>query len=661
VGYQHYTAFSEGAVYPPSYGQGCSAHDMHLLPYCVPQWCGDPINDECVPRWCAEQWCWVDEASCSGVPSPMPTSYFAPLRLTYSYEACNATNVFSAFYEGKTAPRPPPPPPYTPPRLPPSPPSRTYDVEWAIGSAATAALLLAFASVCYQLYRIIRSQQQEKRAAAREQAMAAIETTRQMRFAACFIRASDFLKLGKLVNHEQVRNGGRLVFRDSFNELALGDDYTIFISHQWTSFSAPDPSGEHYAVMCAAVRKIAGDKVSSSSSSGGRAEAADSSGKLEYMLDRIFIWVDFISIPQCNAETTKLAIHSLSAYASLASEFVIVAPRMEHHDTGAPIDFNTYRRRCWCRAEQVCHILRNGLDGMWLARSATDIQKLSSTRTAETLAAPLDEASMSYLSGSFKSKRKDDWMTFTEEEWLIESMRVFQGEVTQDMDKLALMLPILGLYAELYAVAEAMDVPFFANVLQLLRESRDEILPRTFRPKASPSSFSKRPKARLTTAQKERQTVLLGASAAHSQLAVQAVHGTADCVELELFGSLVETVEELVDEDAALRDRLRDSVLRRRGLLEKKRRELTRVDTKRITQMNASRISQMNARARWRKASRLFGFHLPLQGTPLRGSFGSFGRSSVFGSPTAPSLGSMRALEVPNCPAASSQSSRMSV
>jgi len=437
------------------------------------------------------------------------------------------------------------------------------------------------------------------------------------------------------VNHEQVRNGGRLVFRDSFNELALGDDYTIFISHQWTSFSAPDPSGEHYAVMCAAVRKIAGDKVSSSSSSGGRAEAADSSGKLEYMLDRIFIWVgarrahvldalgpyasrepsthaaqtqkwslplcdsaDFISIPQCNAETTKLAIHSLSAYASLASEFVIVAPRMEHHDTGAPIDFNTYRRRCWCRAEQVCHILRNGLDGMWLARSATDIQKLSSTRTAETLAAPLDEASMSYLSGSFKSKRKDDWMTFTEEEWLIESMRVFQGEVTQDMDKLALMLPILGLYAELYAVAEAMDVPFFANVLQLLRESRDEILPRTFRPKASPSSFSKRPKARLTTAQKERQTVLLGASAAHSQLAVQAVHGTADCVELELFGSLVETVEELVDEDAALRDRLRDSVLRRRGLLEKKRRELTRVDTKRITQMNASRISQMNARAR---------------------------------------------------------------
>jgi hypothetical protein len=182
VGYQHYTAFSEGAVYPPSYGQGCSAHDMHLLPYCVPQWCGDPINDECVPRWCAEQWCWVDEASCSGVPSPMPTSYFAPLRLTYSYEACNATNVFSAFYEGKTAPRPPPPPPYTPPRLPPSPPSRTYDVEWAIGSAATAALLLAFASVCYQLYRIIRSHQQEKRAAAREQAMAAIETTRQMRF-----------------------------------------------------------------------------------------------------------------------------------------------------------------------------------------------------------------------------------------------------------------------------------------------------------------------------------------------------------------------------------------------------------------------------------------------------------------------------------------------
>ena len=75
---------------------------------------------------------------------------------------------------------------------------------------------------------------------------------------------------------------------------------------------------------------------------------------------------------------TQLAIQSLSSYASLATEFLIVAPTVKHADTGNICDFSTYRKRCWCRAEQCCHLIRNGLDAMWLATTEDELQRLSS-------------------------------------------------------------------------------------------------------------------------------------------------------------------------------------------------------------------------------------------------------------------------------------------
>ena len=35
------------ATYPSAYGLGCTAHDLHLEPYCTPQWC----DGEVVTRW----------------------------------------------------------------------------------------------------------------------------------------------------------------------------------------------------------------------------------------------------------------------------------------------------------------------------------------------------------------------------------------------------------------------------------------------------------------------------------------------------------------------------------------------------------------------------------------------------------------------------------
>tara|TARA_B110001452_G_scaffold129118_1_gene107306 strand:+ start:178 stop:1305 length:1128 start_codon:yes stop_codon:yes gene_type:complete len=76
----------------------------------------------------------------------------------------------------------------------------------------------------------------------------------------------------------------------------------------------------------------------------------------------------------------------------------------------------------------------------------------------------------------------------TEDDWFEESIRVFQGEITNPWDKTTLVLPILGLYAEVYACAtgevsaeeEAM-VSHSRTVLRLIKENQDEILPRCIR------------------------------------------------------------------------------------------------------------------------------------------------------------------------------------
>ena len=92
-----------------------------------------------------------------------------------------------------------------------------------------------------------------------------------------------------------------------------------------------------------------------------------------------------------------MAIQSLSTYASVSTAFVIVAPTVTHRDTGRECDTETYNKRMcalsqtrhmnrpscpvnswvahgsrisprrWCRAENLCFSLRNGIEAMFLA------------------------------------------------------------------------------------------------------------------------------------------------------------------------------------------------------------------------------------------------------------------------------------------------------
>lgn len=156
----------------------------------------------------------------------------------------------------------------------------------------------------------------------------------RVRFPMCVMAVSHFRRLGKLISHEEARRLGMLVFLDSVEALANLGQHVVFFSHQWTSFTQPDPSQVQFISMvraCAQLQEVKG-------------------------LDIRYIWVDFLSIPQVNTDQQQAAIDSLAVYAAHSRVFVAVAPPCPHADLDSTVDFVSYSGRGWCRLEQVAYL-----------------------------------------------------------------------------------------------------------------------------------------------------------------------------------------------------------------------------------------------------------------------------------------------------------------
>ncbi len=103
--------------------------------------------------------------------------------------------------------------------------------------------------------------------------------------------------------------------------------------------------------------------------------------KMGWSMRATYLWVDYICVPQRSRATQTLAINSLPTYAYMASAFVTVAPTLEHADTCAATflirqvdhtprppnalfgrcvrcDVESYKRRAWCRVEQLSCFLQ---------------------------------------------------------------------------------------------------------------------------------------------------------------------------------------------------------------------------------------------------------------------------------------------------------------
>mmetsp|Transcript_24130 Transcript_24130/g.52665 ORF Transcript_24130/g.52665 Transcript_24130/m.52665 type:complete len:1264 (-) Transcript_24130:809-4600(-) len=278
---------------------------------------------------------------------------------------------------------------------------------------------------------------EEQRVASLETKMnEAISTITSLAHPMVLIRADDFVQLGRLISHEEARSRHFLYFVDSTRGLRRLRDHNrlIFFSHQWLAWGTPDPNAKQYKAMLQAIKYLQAKETGWEN------------------LEEVYVWVDFISIPQVSRATQGLAINSLPVYAGCCDVFIIVAPTAQHSATGEKCDAESYLKRAWCRAEQLSHACRLGVDHMFLA---TD-----------------------------KGLEPVRWG------WLKNSFMVFNGELTccarqhagiPQCDRQLLVTPMLGLYAELLAHQRRDTLrPHMEEVLEFMMHHEAQMFPANF-------------------------------------------------------------------------------------------------------------------------------------------------------------------------------------
>ena len=199
---------------------------------------------------------------------------------------------------------------------------------------------------------------------------------------------------------------------DTYEELVAfaKENPIIFISHQWHSWATPDPTGVQYREMVAAAEAIARNS---------RVDA-----------EEIWIFLDYLSIPQKNAHMRLAAIETLGVFASIARYFVVVAPPVEHVDTGIMCDKISYSRRGWCRLEQWGHMCTKGMANMFFW-SDGELRDLADRPDR-------------WAAGSASSSAEG---SFAKADWYKDSVMVFSGEYTNPGNKAEMVDVVLGLYA----------------------------------------------------------------------------------------------------------------------------------------------------------------------------------------------------------------------
>eukprot|EP00586_Coscinodiscus_wailesii_P004455 CAMPEP_0172487068 /NCGR_PEP_ID=MMETSP1066-20121228/15930_1 /TAXON_ID=671091 /ORGANISM="Coscinodiscus wailesii, Strain CCMP2513" /LENGTH=1142 /DNA_ID=CAMNT_0013253441 /DNA_START=382 /DNA_END=3810 /DNA_ORIENTATION=+ len=331
-------------------------------------------------------------------------------------------------------------------------PSQTTALALTIVGSILGALVIGFLIVfTVRRVRAIRKLQRDHERKMLITLDEAMRSTINLDYPLHLVRAKTFLNGGRLRRHELMRDEYKLFVLDTMSDVDRFIEegkLVVFFSHQWTAFDAPDHTGEQFKSMIKALQAIATIKG-------------------YHDLEDVWVWVDYSCIPQSNSSTQALAIRSLAPYASSACAFIVVAPPCQHKDLPTTCDMATYQRRMWCRAEQVCYLMRNGPDNMYIATG--------------------DEEE------PFKK---------VDEEWFREALLVFHGELTccrlehkgmQSCDRQSIVVPILGLYGELYRATEEMlrreisgdtETGFINESVRMfmkeIEANQEEIFPRTF-------------------------------------------------------------------------------------------------------------------------------------------------------------------------------------
>jgi len=198
-----------------------------------------------------------------------------------------------------------------------------------------------------------------------------IKASRMLQFPLALVRAREFRNLGRLAQHEWLRDRNLLIMLDTPRAAAKlrRKGCIVFFSHQWLSAQLPDPDERQYAAMVRAIEDMVRVRRLS--------------------ISNIFVWVDYCSIPQCSAEQQQLAINSLPAYVAACSAFIIVAPEAMHAERKHPCNFASYSSRFWCRCEVFCAVL-TAMSHHWTDTDASFLVSRSMARTVSVDMGPTD-------------------------------------------------------------------------------------------------------------------------------------------------------------------------------------------------------------------------------------------------------------------------------
>ncbi len=165
------------------------------------------------------------------------------------------------------------------------------------------------------------------------------------------------LSMTEIRSHEELFDRGEL-----YNFIAeMGK--AIFVSHQWASFSHPDPAAKQLGVL----KKCLENLMSGQSKIhlppvvelyGGRVKCPTTA----FYQQSLYIWYDYFSVPQGTGiqatEKRALAIGSIPSYCAEAHLFVVLCPSIPHADLeGTVLGYDSWSDRGWCRLERMARAL----------------------------------------------------------------------------------------------------------------------------------------------------------------------------------------------------------------------------------------------------------------------------------------------------------------
>ena len=221
------------------------------------------------------------------------------------------------------------------------------------------------------------------------------------------IAVKDFLKLKKWRPHQDLLADGGLIKVDDTRK----HNRVIFVSHQWTSFTHPDPKNKQLKALQNIIRSLLAGKMVVRTNwaleMGYGIKMTTGQAEWKDMLEDGYLWFDYLSIPQPLAAKQKkassegsaaeaeivamnsgvshpgmlaadhrrgsadeecleslrliaqlqAAVDSIPAYVERCSMMWVLVPPVQHSDFDGVCDFNSWRSRGWCRMEYVASFL----------------------------------------------------------------------------------------------------------------------------------------------------------------------------------------------------------------------------------------------------------------------------------------------------------------